>query len=155
MTFGKGKQKITWNKGLTKETDKRIKEIAKKISSSRRKGLKNGKIQVWNKGLTKNTDKRVLHSSIKLSRTKLKITGGLDAWCRKQARKIMGVNSPSQIVHHKDGNYKNNNPHNLQIVTRAEHVRIHLPRKKRNIELKGGGKVNGRKNEKRTVGQLG
>lgn len=32
---------------------------------------------------------------------------------------------PDEIVHHKDGNAKNNNPDNLQLTTRKEHIAIH------------------------------
>lgn len=37
--------------------------------------------------------------------------------------------SSDEIVHHIDGNKRSNDPSNLQIVTRSEHARIHLPRK--------------------------
>ncbi len=35
-----------------------------------------------------------------------------------------------EIVHHKDGNKKNNRARNLQIVTRKEHFSIHRKNKK-------------------------
>lgn len=35
-----------------------------------------------------------------------------------------------EIVHHIDGNKRNNDPINLMIVTRAEHARIHISKKK-------------------------
>lgn len=54
-------------------------------------------------------------------------------WYHKQARKIVELNlgrklSRDEIVHHKDMNWENNSIENLQIVSRAEHVRIHKPR---------------------------
>jgi hypothetical protein len=35
----------------------------------------------------------------------------------------------SELIHHKNGDHKDNRFENLQIVTRAEHVRIHKPRR--------------------------
>ncbi len=41
--------------------------------------------------------------------------------------RILGRNLTSEeIVHHKDENMFNNNPDNLEIVTRSEHAKIHL-----------------------------
>ena len=31
----------------------------------------------------------------------------------------------SEVVHHKDGNKQNNHPDNLEVLTRAEHLRVH------------------------------
>lgn len=33
----------------------------------------------------------------------------------------------NEIVHHVDGDYLNNSPDNLQIITQSEHIRLHLP----------------------------
>jgi hypothetical protein len=32
---------------------------------------------------------------------------------------------PGEIVHHKDGDKWNNSPENLEVMTQAEHARIH------------------------------
>jgi len=32
---------------------------------------------------------------------------------------------PGEVVHHLDGNKKNNHPDNLQVMSRAEHMRAH------------------------------
>lgn len=42
---------------------------------------------------------------------------------------------PDEIVHHIDGNKRNNDPSNLQIMTQSEHAKLHLRR--------GGGRFNG------------
>lgn len=42
---------------------------------------------------------------------------------RKIGRKLM----PGEIVHHKDGDGKNNNEDNLSVITQSNHVRIHWP----------------------------
>lgn len=31
-----------------------------------------------------------------------------------------------EIVHHKDGNKKNNDPKNLQVMTQSEHCKVHF-----------------------------
>ena len=50
--------------------------------------------------------------------------GGTSDYWRREARKV--VNCPKGlIVHHKDGNYKNNNFENLQIMTQGNHIRLH------------------------------
>lgn len=38
--------------------------------------------------------------------------------------------NPSEVVHHIDGNKRNNAPENLMICTKAEHARIHFSKKK-------------------------
>jgi len=49
---------------------------------------------------------------------------------RQKSRAILeaqGVTlSPNDVVHHIDGNIHNNNPKNLQALSRAEHARLHL-----------------------------
>lgn len=55
--------------------------------------------------------------------------GGKEGYYRRIARKIKGTeyNGGDIIVHHIDGNVKNNDPKNLQVVTRSEHSKIHWP----------------------------
>lgn len=40
-------------------------------------------------------------------------------------RLIMGVNGFNTVIHHKDGDKGNNNPENLEVMTRSEHCKIH------------------------------
>ena len=56
-----------WNKGLTKETDERVRRNGESISNL----YKSGKIKNWCDGLTKDTDKRLLKMSEKISDTVL------------------------------------------------------------------------------------
>jgi hypothetical protein len=49
----------SWAKGLTKETDERIKLRGEGTSKGLRKGYDEGRIKIWSKGLTKETDKRL------------------------------------------------------------------------------------------------
>lgn len=57
----------SWNKGLTKETDDRVKHNGESISNM----YKTGKITNWCNGLTKENDERLLKMSNKISNTVL------------------------------------------------------------------------------------
>lgn len=48
-----------WARGLTKETDKRIRLRGEATSVGRKRAMEAGDITIWSKGLTKETDKRV------------------------------------------------------------------------------------------------
>jgi hypothetical protein len=69
MKFKKGS--VPWNKGLTKDTDSRVADIAAKIGNNR-----------WNKGLTKETDARVVNQA-RLASIKNK---GKESWSKGQTR---------------------------------------------------------------------
>lgn len=56
--------KTSWAKGLTKETDERVKKRGDATSISRKKAFDEGKIKIWNKGLTKQTDERIKQAAI-------------------------------------------------------------------------------------------
>lgn len=63
---------------------------------------------------------------------KIQWKGGKESYYRKIARKIMGLQrNPKElggmdlIVHHIDGNIKNNSPENLKIMTRSAHTLLH------------------------------
>lgn len=73
--------KKSWAKGLTKETDERLKISSQKISKIKIQQSKDGTLLCffgknngmfgktpWNRGLTKSTNKKVKHASIKLSK---------------------------------------------------------------------------------------
>lgn len=51
-------------------------------------------------------------------------------------RVILGSSADNLIVHHKDENKLNNKKSNLEILTRAEHARLHNPLEIK--ALKGG-----------------
>jgi len=57
------RQKLTggtsWCKGLSKETDERVAQRAKRTSISRREKFSTGELEAWNRGLTKETDGRI------------------------------------------------------------------------------------------------
>ncbi|MBD5087039.1 MAG: hypothetical protein HDT32_06780 [Clostridiales bacterium] len=41
------------------------------------------------------------------------------------SRKIGRPLRPNEVVHHRDGNKRNNRPSNLQVMSRARHWKIH------------------------------
>ena len=74
-TNGNTKHHVSWNKGLTKETDNRVKHQGEKYSQR----VKEGIIKPWSSGLTKETDERVRNIAKKSSESisnKVK----LDTW---------------------------------------------------------------------------
>ena len=53
------KKRTAWNKGLTKETDSRVKKNATNSSKTKQANILSGQYSAWNKGLTKEADSRV------------------------------------------------------------------------------------------------
>ena len=72
--FQKG-ELVPWAKGLTKETDERVRKIADdndrklRISRTMKEKFQRGEIIPWSKGLTKETDERIRKKAEKLSKT--------------------------------------------------------------------------------------
>lgn len=71
--------------------------------------------------------------------------GKTDREHRFVAKEMLGRElMPDEVVHHIDGNKRNNSPDNLLVVTRSEHAKIHrkdISRKKRVIQLSKDGEV--------------
>lgn len=38
---------------------------------------------------------------------------------------------PGEVVHHVNGDHRDNRPENLEVITQSEHIRIHKPRRRR------------------------
>jgi len=51
--------------------------------------------------------------------------GVSEDYCHQLAREKMGVLDPNLVVHHIDGNWRNNDPNNLMVLTREMHIRMH------------------------------
>jgi hypothetical protein len=51
----------------------------------------------------------------------------------KREHRVVARPAPHQVVHHADGNPTNNAPENLQLMTQAEHARLHA----RERDMKG------------------
>lgn len=81
------KKRIPWNKGLTKETEPKLREIGRNISKAKKEKYRKGEIVPWNNGLTKETDKRVAETGEKISKAlkgKESIFRGHNwGWCKK------------------------------------------------------------------------
>ena len=66
-------------------------------------------------------------------------SNGYVAVHRDVASKILGRPLyPNEVVHHIDGNKLNNRPKNLQVMTRAEHNKLH------GLNFRGNGNRRGR-----------
>ena len=91
------KNRIAWNKGLTKETDERI----KKYGEFHKKNHKEGKIKNWNKGLTKETDERVRKNAENI---KFGYHNGRKTWCegltKEIDKRLMKMSLDSKGKHH-------------------------------------------------------
>ncbi len=119
IPWNKGKKGLqkAWNKGIPnpKLRDRNLKNnpakmpgVGKKIGESR-KGKKNWN---WIGGCRRYFQDRVY---------------------RRKMEKVLGRKLRSnEIIHHIDGNWKNNNINNLMVVTRSEHAKIHW--KQRDIQ---------------------
>lgn len=56
------------------------------------------------------------------------MTGRVPRKYRAIAAKLIGRPLlSSEVVHHKDGNFRNNHPENLEIMDGREHTRLHAP----------------------------
>ena len=62
-----------WNKGLSKETDIRVKASSMKCSQTKKRMYKKGILKPWCKGLTKETNESLKIASEKISRIRLKL----------------------------------------------------------------------------------
>lgn len=61
IPWNKGKKgvMVAWNKGLTKETDDRVKKYGKTQSITKKKKFIEGRLSSWNKGLTKENNLKI------------------------------------------------------------------------------------------------
>jgi len=154
--FQKGNQinkgRTPWNKGLTKETDERIKDAAKKnMGNKYNLGHRHTKESKINMGeMLKEqykSGKRKLSSNIfkeghKVPQKCIEVLkqyqkenphggnwkGGKLIYFRKLSRKVAkqkGLDIKGKVIHHIDRNIANNNLSNLQVMTRSEHSKFH------------------------------
>lgn len=76
-----------------------------------------------------NTDKHELHLNVRDGRSPYKyvtVDGQLIREHRHVMEQVLGRKlKPNEVVHHKDGNKKNNSPDNLEVLEWSEHSREH------------------------------
>lgn len=87
----KNKQYNNWNKGLTKENNITIKNMSKKVSKIRKQMFQDNSLISWNKGLTKETDERLKKQSKSISKTLSKTVTG------KTIEEIYGIERAQKI----------------------------------------------------------
>jgi len=140
VSWNKGKKglQVAWNKGLTKETDLRVKAISIGVLATGQRGR-----IPWNKGLTKETDERVRINVESAGRTKK----GKPSWnkgltseshpgvavCAKNRRGKLhpSLTSDTIIEHHNDLCHGKLRPNDVTYMTHAEHSRFHAGLRRR------------------------
>ncbi len=56
---------------------------------------------------------------------------GVPVHKRVAEKKVGGPIYEGRIVHHKDGNKQNNNPDNLQVMSRSAHAKLHAKKRRK------------------------
>jgi len=97
-------------------------EMRSRMSNSRNKGLKEGKIRIWNKGKTIRAGKYISHYK-HIPGTKKAMPSGQYSWIN-QKDKFHRVPKKT-VIHHLDFNNKNNSSDNLAWITDSYHRRFH------------------------------
>lgn len=139
--LGTMKNKNTpWNKGLTKETDERVKKISNTLKGRKRKKFSKEHREKLSRVAKENKHGNYFHKgkdnimhnpqhnrlNNKNPNWKYGCDGYYHSKARKIAEKITGIKIKYPIVvHHIDGNIKNNNPNNLLICLQGYHISLH------------------------------
>ena len=104
---------MVWNKGLTKETDERVRKYSEKRIAQRPVKVRIGETK---KIMKNNIRKRDSH------------------WAWKEY--YGEFPEDGFIIHHKDGNEDNNSKENLMNMTRSNHNKLHWKLKINSQEVK-------------------
>lgn len=116
-----------WNKGLTKETDIRVKKISQSLKGRSMLEETKNKLSIirkgrpsWRRGLTLNNEKYFIPRTTLNNKT---IKKSHIVWC-SQHENLPYVRKGC-IIHHLDFNPKNNNPNNLLLLDNKTHIQYH------------------------------
>jgi hypothetical protein len=100
--------RVGWSKGLTKETDERIKKNSISISEGRQKAFDEGRLSIWSKGLTKETDERIKKNAEKFAQRF--VSGDLVPWAKglsKETDERIAKMAIKVALSHKNTNLRN------------------------------------------------
>jgi len=127
---------------ISEETRKKMSDSSKLMAlEGRNKGLFKKGHEVKSEWIEKGNEKRIgkhfspntewkkYRTGKRISKTGKHINPSHIAWCKEnQLHRVpfsRERDSSSCLIHHIDGNRENNNPENLQLMTRDFHARLH------------------------------
>ena len=115
-------KRTSWNKGLTKETDERVKNYSEKLKGPRPQ-ISEENNPFYGRHHTKESKEKIIQHHLKNG-------GGLNWWAKQLKKKykrcVLCKSSRSLDMHHKDHNRDNNERSNFIVICRTCHKFWHM-----------------------------